>query len=93
MVEETMSNVSGVLGGGGIHNNRRYSGSDGLHDGGVNRPVVEQPTKTRSVLFLSGIGKLLPECSEGLTSEIPHAIRNFVCRVYNRRQKAFAPPL
>ena len=45
MVEETMSNVSGVLGE-IVHNNRRGSNSRGLHDGRVDSPVVEQPTET-----------------------------------------------
>ena len=92
MVEETMSNVSGVLGK-IVHSTRGCSNNRNLHDGGVDGPVVEQPTEARSVLFLSGVGELLPECSEGLTGEIPHTIRNFARRVDNRRYKALAPPL
>jgi len=65
----------------------------GSHDCGVNGPVVDQPTETRSVLFLSSARKLLPEGSESLASEVPHSIWNFVRRVDNRRHKAFAPPL
>ena len=87
-----MSNVSGVLEE-GVRNNRGCSDGRGLHDCGVNGPVVDQPTETRSVLFLSSVRELLPKCSEGLASEVPHAIWNFARRIDNRRYKAFAPPL
>jgi hypothetical protein len=73
-----MSKVSGVLGE-MVHNNRRYSHNGDLHDGGIDRPVVEKPTKARGGFFLGGMGKLLPECSESLTGEIPHGIWDFVC--------------
>jgi len=91
MVEETMSNVSGVLE--VVHSNCKYPNSGGLHDGGVDRPVVDQSTEARRVLLLGGVGELLPECSESFTSEIPHPIWNFVRRVDNRSHKTFAPPL
>jgi len=87
-----MSKVSGVLGR-IVHRNRAYPDSRDLHDGGVDRPVVDQPTKARSVFFLGGIGELLRECSESLTGEISHAVRYPVCRVHNRRHKALTPPL
>ena len=92
MVEETISKVSGVLGR-MVHGNRGYSYSRDLHDGRVDRPVVDQPTEARSVFFLGGIGELIRECSESLSGEISHAVWYFVCRVDNRRHKALAPPL
>ena len=92
IVEETTSNVSGVLGE-IVHSDRRRSNNRDLHDGRVNRPIVDQPTEARSVLFLSGIGEFLPERSKSLAGEIPHAIWNFACRVDNRRYKSLAPPL
>ena len=91
-VEGTISKVSGVLGG-MVCNNHGCSHKRGLHDGGVDRPVVEKPTEARGALFLGGMGELLPERSKGLTGEIPHGIWNFVRRVDDRCHKALAPPL
>ena len=87
-----MSNVSGVLGG-IFQSNYGYPNNRDLHDGGVDGPVVDQPTEARSVLFLGGIGELLPKRSESLTGEISHAVWNFVRRVDDRRHEALAPPL
>ena len=70
-----------------------YFGSGCLHDGGIDRPVVNQPTKARSVVFFSGMWELLPQRSERFTGEIPNAVWNFVRRVDNGGQKPLAPPL
>jgi hypothetical protein len=87
-----MSKVSGVLGE-IVHEDHGYLEGRGLHDSGVDRPVVNQPTKARRVFFVGGMRELLPECSECLTGKIPHAIWNFVRRVDDCRQKTLAPPL
>ena len=92
MVEETISNVSGVLGE-TVHNNRGYTNSIDSHDGGIDGPVVDQPTEARGILFFGGVGELLPERSESLAGEIPHAIRNLVRRFDDRRNETLAPPL
>ena len=87
-----MSKVSGVLGE-VVHNNHGYSHDRDLHDGGVDRPVVEKPTKARRVFFLGSMGELLPERSKSLTGEVSHRIWNFVRRVDDRCHEALAPPL
>jgi len=91
-VEGTMSKVSGVLGE-TVHNNREYSHTRDLHDGGVDRPVVEKPPKARGVFLLGGMGELLPERSKSLTGKIPHGIWKFVSRVHDCCHEALAPPL
>lgn len=75
-----------------IHENHGYL-SRRLHDSGVDRSVVDQPTEARGVLFFGAMRELLLECSECLTGKIPHAIWNFVCRVDNGCHEALAPPL
>jgi len=87
-----MSKVSGVLGG-MVFNNRGCPHNGGLHDGGVDRPVVEKPTKARGAFFLGGMGELLSERSKSLTGEIPHGIWDFVRRVDDCCHEALAPPL
>lgn len=87
-----MSKVSGVLGE-MVHENNEYSKGRGLHDGGVDGPVVNQPAEARCAFFFGGVGELLPDCSECLAGEVSDAVWNFIRRVDNRRQKVLAPPL
>ena len=91
-VEGTMSKVSGVLRE-TVHNNHGYSHNRDLHDGGVDGPVVEKPTKARGIFFLGGMGELLSECSKSLTGKIPHGIWKFISRVHDCCHEALAPPL
>ena len=92
MVEETMSNVSGVLVG-MVHKNNGYLKSRGSHDGGIDRPVVNQPTQTGRVFFFSGMWELLSKRCKCLAGKVPDAVRNLVRRADDRRKKVFAPPL
>lgn len=62
IVEETMSKVSGVLRE-MVHRNSGYFKSGASHDGGVDGPVVNQPTEARRVFFFGGMRKFLPERS------------------------------
>ena len=60
-VEETMSNVSGVLEE-IVHKGGRHLKSRDSHDGGVDGPVVNQPTEARCTFFFGSMWELLPEC-------------------------------